>query len=75
MHAETGRHDPFTVDRERALEALRFTWGDAYDISAEDGLWQARRKDSLGGPITASLPDSLNRDIRDDWTLNPVRSR
>jgi hypothetical protein len=55
----------------QALEALRFGWGDAYEISC-DGGWQARRRDGLGGVITAPDPDALWTAIKDDYALKAV---
>ena len=62
----------FDVDEERALEALRLTWGAAYAICFDDAIieggarWRAWR---LGGgaAITASTTDELNTAIRADW--------
>jgi hypothetical protein len=55
------------------LDALRFGWGEAYTIaySPEDG-WRAKRRDSLGGDITADCPSELWQAIRSDYTLKPV---
>jgi hypothetical protein len=55
----------------QALEALRFGWGDAYEISC-DGGWQARRRDGLGDDITAPDPDALWAAICEDYALKPV---
>jgi hypothetical protein len=62
----------FDVDEERALVALRLTWGDAYAICFDDAIiegsarWRAWR---LGGgtAITGSTSDELNTAIRADW--------
>jgi hypothetical protein len=58
---------------ERALEALRWNWGEAYRIGwdvARD--WWANRRDGLGGDITAADPDELRAAILADYTLKPV---
>jgi hypothetical protein len=64
MMTETGQ--------ERALDALRYDWGDAYDIGVDDDQWQARRKDSKGGVIEAATPDQLRKLIIEDYTFLPV---
>jgi hypothetical protein len=56
-----------------ALEALRWNWGDAYDIGRDGGAWWFRRRDGYGGKETASGPDTLRRAIVDDYTFRPVR--
>jgi hypothetical protein len=58
------------TDQERALDALRYDWGDAYDIGVDE--WQARRKDGKGGLIEAATPDQLRRLIIEDYTFLPV---
>jgi len=67
-----GQRGVFDVDEERALEALRLTWDDAYAICFDDAIivggarWRAWR---LGGgtAITGSTSDELNTAIRADW--------
>jgi predicted Rdx family selenoprotein len=55
-----------------ALSALQFGWGTAYEIGAdEEGYW-ARRRDGLGGKITADAPDELREQIRADYDLKHV---
>jgi hypothetical protein len=68
--------DPFKVDEDRALDALRLAWGDAgYVLTVNDGRWMARHADS-GSVLAGSVPDELNRAIRDDWTArNPDPAR
>ncbi len=57
----------------QALEALRFGWGDAYEITSDNAHgWQARRRDGLGGAITAPDPDALWTAICEDYILKPV---
>jgi len=57
----------FDVDEDRALEALRLAWGDAYDIGFEYGRWIATRRGAAGDTFTGDTPDALNRAIRADW--------
>jgi hypothetical protein len=56
-----------------ALDALRWHWGDAYDIGRDDGVWWFLRRDGLGGRETASGPDALRTAIIDNYILSPVR--
>lgn len=56
-----------------ALEALRFGWGEAYEIVADDAsCWWARRRDGKGGRIEAPTPGDLRRLIVDDYAFMPV---
>ena len=57
----------------QALEALRFGWGDAYEIGHDDerGYWAARR-DRIGGLLTADTPDELRQAITEDYAVKPV---
>jgi hypothetical protein len=56
-----------------AVAALRHGWGDAYRIGWDaKRYWWARRRDGLGGDITAHDPDELWSAILDDYTLKPV---
>jgi hypothetical protein len=56
-----------------ALDAIRFGWGDAYQIGHDDerGYWAARR-DRIGGLLTAGDPDELRQAISDDYSVKPV---
>lgn len=69
--ADGQRPGVFTVDTDRALEALRVTWGNAYTICFDDaiggGRWQAWRLDGHGTPLAGTTPDELNTAIRADW--------
>ena len=60
------------VDQD-ALKALEFGWGEAYEIGHDEerGHW-ARRRDGIGGDITAPGPDELWQAIRKDYDLKPV---
>jgi hypothetical protein len=61
-----GHRGVFDVDEGRALDALRVTWGDAYDIGAGDGRWTASRADGTGRILAGHVPDELNAAIRAD---------
>jgi hypothetical protein len=77
--ADTGR--PERADDEsglspqdgQELDALRYGWGEAYLIGHDDerGWWAARR-DSIGGLMTAEMPEKLRDLIFEDYTLKPV---
>jgi hypothetical protein len=55
------------------LDALRFGWGKAYRISGSAELgYRARRRDGLGGDITAGDPDGLWKAVREDFGFKPV---
>jgi hypothetical protein len=56
-----------------ALDALRFDWGSAYEITGDGDQWRARRLDEIGGWIEATDPDALRNEIISDYTLKPVR--
>ena len=57
---------------EDALDALRFHWGDAYEIEVSGGLWRAKRRDGLGGWIEADSPDGLGWAITADYAAKQV---
>lgn len=61
------------IGADAMLEALKWHWGDAYDIGCDDGEWWYSRRDGLSGRKTASGPDALRRAIVDDYTFRPVR--
>ena len=63
------RRGVFDVDEDRALDALRMSWGDVYDIGHEHDRWVASRRDGRGGTLTGSTPDELNRQMRADWGI------
>jgi hypothetical protein len=59
----------FTVPPVRTpLEQLRWDWGGAYEI--EKG--RARRRDGLGGWLTAATPGELRSLIGADYAERPV---
>ena len=55
------RRGVFDVDEDRALEALRLAWGDAYDIGFEGGAWIATSRGGEGRTFTGDTPDALKR--------------
>jgi len=71
--SEAGSKPALTGADQDALAALRFGWGEAYRIGwdAVRGWW-ARRRDDIGGDITADDPDGLWNAIVEDYTLKPV---
>ena len=64
---DSRRRGVFDVDEDRALDALRMSWGDVYDIGHEYDRWVASRRDGRGGALTGSTPDELNRQMRAGW--------
>jgi hypothetical protein len=70
--AAKGNASGVAMGTDTALDALRWNWGDAYDIGCGDRWW-FRRRDGLGGEETASGPEALRRAIVDDYTFRPVR--
>ena len=63
----------FEVDEDRAAEAFRMTWGQAYDIGFAGGAWRARRLDGRGTVMTGATPDALNVAIGADWARRGAR--
>lgn len=55
------------------LDELRWHWGDAYEIERADDGWRARRRDGLGGWMTAPSAEELRDRIRGDYRRRPVR--
>jgi hypothetical protein len=62
--------DPFAVDKERAVAALRGTWGDLYDITACEGGYEAVRKRGPKVALTAETPDGLARAMLEESGLS-----
>ena len=58
---------------ERALDALRLTWGDAYGIGYGSGRWQAMRRDGTRRVLTGATPDEVNAALRADWARAGTR--
>ena len=54
----------FDVDQNRAVEALRLEWGEAYSITYESGAYVACGKD--GRLLARAIPDQLTRDLLAD---------
>jgi hypothetical protein len=63
------RRGVFDVNEGRALDALRMSWGDVYDIGHEYDQWVASRRDGRGGTLEGATPDALNRALRADWGI------
>lgn len=61
--------DMASTDVRHELEALRWDWGDAYEI--EHG-WRARRLDGLGGWLTAANSGELYQVIAANYDARPV---
>lgn len=56
-----------------ALDALRWHWGDAYEIGHDDEHgWRARRRDGLGEDLAAADPDEMYGVIGADYNAKPV---
>jgi hypothetical protein len=53
------------------LEALRYSWGDAYEIGVSAGLWTAVRRDGKG-KLEEAGPEKLRNAILADYELLPV---
>ena len=64
---DSRRRGVFDVDAGRALDALRLSWGDVFDIGHEYDRWVASRRDGRGGALEGATPDELNRQMRADW--------
>ena len=56
----------------KVLEALRWDWGPAYEITMTVGGLRAERRDGLGGPIDAAGPEELRRAMWHDYAVKPV---
>ena len=63
----------FSVETDRALEALRLDWGDVYAVCFDDavgiggGRWQAWQLDGGQTRLAGSTPDELNAAIGANW--------
>ena len=53
---DSRRRGVFDVDEDRALDALRMSWGDVYDIGHEHDRWVASRRDGRGGALRKAPP-------------------
>jgi hypothetical protein len=56
----------------KALEALRYDWGSAYEIEHDGDEWRAARLDGLGGWMHADSADDLRTQIFSDYATKPV---
>ncbi|HEX3514838.1 MAG TPA: hypothetical protein VHT26_12645 [Trebonia sp.] len=73
MEHAAGRTAADMAAAEHELEALRWDWGDAYEIEhGEEHGWRAKRLDGLGGWLTAPGPDEMYGVIAADYALKPV---
>jgi hypothetical protein len=63
---ERDPHDPFEVDEERAVDALRLTWGARYEIKACEGGYEAARREKPWVTLTGETPDELTRAMAED---------
>ena len=62
------------MDRDEALNMLRWNWGEAYEITEALGVWRAVRCDTQR-TLVASAPDELRVLIIADYSENPVPRR
>jgi hypothetical protein len=58
---------------ERALDALRLTWGDAYGIRRGAVSWGAVSRDDSARVLAAATPAALNAALRADWAREAAR--
>jgi len=54
-----------------ALADLRHHWGEAYEVSYRNGMYQAIRRDD-GSMIRRDDPGDLLEEIRADYAIRPV---
>jgi hypothetical protein len=67
-----GTGDSWAAEQFRlVLEALRWNWGEAYEIGITGGLWYARRLDGRG-TLEEGGPEKLRAAILKDYTALPV---
>jgi hypothetical protein len=64
MSDDATRRGVFEVDEDRALEALRLSWGDVYDVGHEAGRWVASRRAGRGGLQGGAPPAELKQENR-----------
>jgi hypothetical protein len=73
MEHAAGRTAASRARIDSELEELRWHWDDEYEIGHDDERgWRARRRDGLGGDLTAPDPDGLYGEISADYALRPV---
>lgn len=63
--------DEHRMYRDRALNHLRWNWGEAYDIGEGLGAWRAVRRDN-GVTLVAADPAELKSLIVADYARQPV---
>lgn len=63
----TAKRGAFSVDQDRALEALHLTWSETHDLGFGDGAYWAVRLDGTGNLLTGRTPDELAATICADW--------
>lgn len=73
MTAGLGRRGPFDVDQDRAIDALRLEWGEAYDVGFASGAWRAARLDGSRVLLSGHTPDELAASIRAGWGARSTR--
>ena len=66
-------HRASDVDQDRAIDALRLTWGETHDLGFADGAYRAVRLDGTGDLLTGRTPDELATAIRADWGTRSAR--
>jgi hypothetical protein len=66
-----GCHTAFVSTGDAALDALRWHWGEAYEIG-HDTTWWFRRRDGYGCAETAGSPDALRSAIIQNYLARPV---
>ena len=69
----TAKRGAFSVDQDRALEALRLTWSETHDLGFADGAYWAARLDGTGDLLRGRTPDELAAAIRADWGARSAR--
>jgi hypothetical protein len=62
------------VYRDEALAALRWHWGDAYELTEALGVWRAVRLDNWRA-LVATDAEKLRDLIIEDYTKEPVPHR
>lgn len=73
LRSELEHHprDPFAVDPEQALEALRLEWGHSHSLTWHEGLYCAQRIGPSGKlyglVLTGQTPDEIEQELRRDW--------
>ncbi len=63
---------PYPGGQPDELHELRFHWGSAYEIEADDDRYTARRRDRTGATLTDPFPEGLRLRIQADYAAMPV---